>query len=102
MEKKEITYREFVAKFLQFLKENGAYKNFKRNAINSNRHNMNGWYNYINPLTMKIYEIVKIDLYLGEIINVSFTWGSTPEGYSYWSYLNQKWKNKIIGYKLKK
>lgn len=102
MEKKEITYREFVAKFLQFLKENEAHKKFKRNVIHSNRYNMKGWYNYINPLTIRIYEILKNDAYLEEVINIPFTWSDTLEGYTYWSDLNRKWKDKIKGYKLKK
>lgn len=96
---KKLTYREFILMFLIFLKEEHAYKEWKKETISQNSHIKQTFENKINPLTIiegclidkenKTYKNVE------EIINYSFVWDCTKQRHKFWQKIHQKWKEKF-------
>lgn len=98
--RKEITFRELTKIFLQYLKENNAYDKYKR-AVRTQQ-NIKGWYNHINPLTISAIANPSIlSNEPNELINFSFNWTRTPEGHTYWSDLDVRWRTLMSNYILK-
>ena len=63
-------------KFILFLKRNGAYASYRKNVISSARN-----------------EIKRGNIISYNIINHSFSWEDTKEGYDFWSILANDWTN---------
>nr|DAT49619.1 MAG TPA: hypothetical protein [Microviridae sp.] len=77
-----------MKKFIKFLEDNNAWKNFEKAFIES------------GTGVEEYKAICKKDM--SRAINAAFTWEKTKEGYVYWSGLNRKWfdENKTLKEKL--
>ena len=75
-------YKDFITDdvFRQFLIDNGAYDKYIKNVLEK------------RPTYADEFSTADRREYL----NHCFTWSSTPEHDSYWSPLNDRWKNKIF------
>jgi hypothetical protein len=94
---KRITYRQMVAEFLSFLKENNALNGYQKAVRKQRRSYFKTIENNINPFTIEpIRRLFRLELYC-EFINTAFKWSPTLEGYAYWEKLDSKWRKKIIG-----
>lgn len=93
----KITYREMVAEFLLFLKENNALSGYQNAVRIQKRPYFKTIENNINPFTIEPIRILFKPKQYCELINVAFTWASTPEGHEYWEKLDNKWRKRIIG-----
>ena len=70
--------------FIDFLKYNNVFLQYRKNfIIEQQKHAKN---DTIKGLLSNFYL---------EMINYGFTWTETPQGHSFWSNLNQQWKNYI-------
>lgn len=89
------TYREMVAQFLSFLKENNALRGYQR-AVRKQK----WWYfktieNNINLFTIEPIKVLFKQEEYSELINLAFQWSLTPEGQTYWEKLDHKWREMI-------
>lgn len=98
---KKITREELKKLFVQFLKDNSALQAYKINlaisihkAIHHSYPRQDEWFLYTHPFSIPL---VEHDLNKGicqQIINYSFYWGGTKQGYRFWRKLNDKWLDK--------
>lgn len=94
--KQKLTYREIVREFLLFLKTEYAYKGYIKAIKQCKKHEFINWGNYINILTINSLKVCfKSNFYIAHLINNSFHWASTKEGYDFWSVLDKKWHDKM-------
>lgn len=92
---KKITYRQMIAEFLSFLKENNALQSYKKALIKQKRLYFKTIENHINPFTIKpIIVLLKPGGY-EELINMAFIWDNTKEKHKYWEKLDHKWRRRI-------
>ena len=92
---KKITYRQMVAEFLSFLKENNALRGYQRAVRKQKRLYFKTIENNINPFTIEPIRVLFNPLQYCELINVAFNWASTPEHHEYWEKLDHKWRRRI-------
>lgn len=92
---KRTTYRQMVAEFLSFLKENNALNGYQ-NAVRKQK-----WTyfktieNNINPFTIEPIKVLFNPKQYCELINMAFQWSLTPEDHAYWEKLDHKWRRRI-------
>ena len=92
---KRITYRQMVAEFLSFLKENNALNGYQ-NAVRRQRQlYFKTIENNINPFTIEPIRGLFNPIEYCELINMAFQWSSTPEGCEYWEKIDSKWRRRI-------
>lgn len=91
----KITYREMVAQFLSFLKENNALRGYQRAVRKHKWPYIKTIENNINPFTIEPIRVLFNPIQYCELINMAFQWSSTPEGYAYWEELDHKWREMI-------
>lgn len=89
------TYREMVAQFLSFLKENNALRGYQRAVRRQKRSYFKTIENNINPFTIEPIRILFNPIQYCELINMAFYWSSTPEDHEYWEKLDSKWRRRI-------
>ena len=89
------TYREMVAEFLLFLKENNALRGYQKAVRKQKRPYFKTIENIINPLTIEPIRVLFIPKKYCELINLAFHWSSTLEGHEYWEKLDHKWREII-------
>lgn len=92
---KRTTYREMVAEFLLFLKENNALNGYQMAVRRQKRLYFKTIENNINPFTIKPIRVLFNPKQYYELINMAFQWSSTPEGHTYWEKLDYKWRRRI-------
>lgn len=91
----KITYRQMVARFLLFLKENNALNGYRNAVKEYKRSHFKTIENIINPFTIEpIKRLFNPEEYR-ELIDLSFYWRATPEGHEYWEKLDHKWREMI-------
>lgn len=89
------TYRQMVAEFLSFLKENNALRGYQRAVRRQKRSYFKTIENNINPFTIEPIRILFNPIQYCELINMAFHWSSTPEDHEYWEKLDRKWRRRI-------
>ena len=89
------TYREMVAQFLSFLKENNALRGYQRAVRKHKWPYIKTIENNINPFTIEPIRVLFNPIQYCELINMGFQWSSTPEDYAYWEKLDRKWRRRI-------
>jgi len=92
---KRLTYREMVAEFLLFLKENNALRGYKKAVREQKLPYFKTIENNINPFTIEPIRVLFRPKQYCELINIAFAWASTPEGHEYWVKLDYKWRKRI-------
>jgi len=92
---KRLTYREMVAKFLSFLKENKALNGYRNAVRRQKRSYFKTIENNINPFTIEPIRVLFRPERYCELINMAFHWSSTPEDHEYWEKLDSKWRRRI-------
>ena len=92
---KKITYRQMIAEFLSFLKENKALNGYREALIKQKRFYFKTIENHINPFTIEPIRVLLIPERYEELINMAFTWANTKEGHKYWEKLDHKWRRRI-------
>lgn len=78
-------YRELhwnMQPFERFLHCNNIYIKYMKNSFGG-----------VNDSSKKIFNIFLLNTYWKLYLNVSFDWGETPEGFSFWKKYNKKWLN---------
>lgn len=90
-----LTYREMVAEFLLFLKENNALRGYQKAVRKQKWSYFKTIENNINPFTIEPIRVLFNPEQYCELINIAFQWSLTPEGREYWQKLDDKWR-KII------
>jgi hypothetical protein len=68
-------------KFIAFLKQHRAYSKFKTNLL---------WSTYKNKYLVR--DLINTTFLPETYILFSFDWRSSPQGYTYWLKLSQKWE----------
>lgn len=68
---------EEVREFNQFLMDNNCYKEFRDNA------------HAVKPYS--VFNTIDGDSTMEYAISMSFSWGSSPEGFYYWCVMSDKW-----------
>lgn len=71
--------------FVRWLKENGVYLNFIRNISDINRQGFSSGFLY--ACLLNNYR---------DIINDSFTWHKTIEGYKFWAKYHKLWQKYLL------
>jgi len=71
------------AKFVQFLKSNGAFEKFRNNLESDNPYTYKGFDTYVSFTPAVQY------------ISGAFYFSGTPEGPNYWHDLHMKWMEEI-------
>lgn len=89
------TYREMVAEFLLFLKENNALNGYRNAVRRQKRSFFKTIENNINPFTIEPIRVLFRQEQYCELINMAFQWASTPEEHRYWEKLDNKWRKRI-------
>lgn len=98
----DITYREFSKLFINFLKENNALEDFRREVNKQTYHiTNNNWYVKINPLQEPTIRACIIDGKFARVIDFAFKWIDTDKGHIFWSKLNAKFAEKVVKSNLK-
>ncbi len=92
---KRLTYREMVAEFLSFLKENNALQGYREALIEQKCRYFKTIENHINPFTIEPIRVLLIPGRYEELINMAFTWANTKENHEYWEKLDNKWRRRI-------
>ena len=92
---KKITYRQMIAEFLSFLKENKALNGYRKALIKQKRFYFKTIENYINPFTIEPIIVLLEPGRYEELINMAFTWANTKENHEYWEKLDHKWRRRI-------
>ncbi len=92
---KRTTYREMVAEFLSFLKENNALRGYQRAVRRQKLSYFQAIGNEINIFSIKPLSILFTPEQYCELINMAFQWSSTPEDHAYWEKLDHKWRRRI-------
>lgn len=91
----KITYREMVAEFLLFLKENNALNGYQNAVRRQKQSYFKTIENKINPFTIEPIKVLFNSKQYCELINKAFHWASTPEHHGYWEKLDNKWRRII-------
>ena len=89
------TYREMVAQFLSFLKENNALRGYQRAVRKHKWPYIKTIENNINPFTIEPIRVLFNPIRYCELINLAFQWSLTLEGQTYWEELDHKWREMI-------
>lgn len=92
---KKLTYREMVAEFLSFLKENNALNGYQKAVRKQKWSYFKTIENIINPFTIEPIRVLFRPEQYCELINMAFQWSSTPENHRYWEKLDHKWRKRI-------
>ena len=92
---KKITYRQMIAEFLSFLKENNALQGFREALIKQKRPYFKTIENYINPFTIEPIKELFNQIEYYDLIDMAFTWSETKEGHEFWRKLEHKWTTRI-------
>ena len=92
---KRLTYREMVAEFLSFLKENNALRGYQIAVREQKSKCFNTIENKINIFSIEPLKILLCKEQYGELVNRAFTWAKTKEDHEYWEKLDHKWRKKI-------
>jgi len=93
---RKLTYREAIREFLFFLKKENAYKKYIKAIKQQRKEEFKNLENYINVLTIySLKECFKNDSMIRNLIDRSFTWDFTKEGYKFWDGLYKKWYDKM-------
>ena len=92
---KRLTYREMVAEFLSFLKENNALRGYQRAVRKQKWSYFKTIENNINLFTIEPIRVLFSQKQYCELINMAFQWSSTPEDHAYWEKLDRKWRKRI-------
>lgn len=92
---KKITYRQMIAEFLSFLKENNALQGYREALIKQKCRYFKTIENYINPFTIEPIRVLFNPIRYCELINLAFHWSSTLEDHEYWEKLDHKWRRII-------
>lgn len=94
MQRKNLTYRDKIKIFLNFLKENNALYAYKKEVLkyNKSKKNPTNLYEQINPfVNKKLFGEYAFGNGFRGLIIVAFPWGCTNEGQDFWSKLHTKW-----------
>jgi hypothetical protein len=94
MQRKNLTYRDKIKIFLNFLKENNALYTYKKDVLkyNKSKKNSTNLYEQINPfVNKKLFSENAFDGGFRGLIIGAFPWGYTNEGTDFWSKLHTKW-----------
>lgn len=89
------TYRQMVAEFLLFLKENNALRGYQKAVRKEKWLYFKTIENNINLFTIEPIRILFNPIQYRELINMAFQWSSTPENHEYWRKLDSKWRKRI-------
>ena len=89
------TYREMVAEFLSFLKENNALRGYKRAVRRQKLSSFQTIGDEINIFSIKPLSILFTPEMYCELINMAFIWSETKEDHAYWEKLDYKWRRII-------
>ncbi len=73
---------DHIEMFLNFLKENGAYKHYIQDYYNDQIRN--------HLTTMEMKKLLRLCNTRDFLAN-SFTWEDTSEGHDYWNSIDKKW-----------
>lgn len=92
---KRLTYREMVAEFLSFLKENNALRGYQKAVRKQKWSYFKTIENIINPFTIEPIRVLFRPEQYCELINMAFTWANTKEDHDYWEKLDHKWRRRI-------
>ena len=92
---KRLTYREMVAEFLSFLKENNALNGYQNAVRRLKWTYFKTIENNINPFTIEPIRVLFRPEQYCELINMAFQWSSTLEDHAYWEKLDYKWRRRI-------
>jgi hypothetical protein len=92
---KRLTYREMVAEFLSFLKENNALRGYQKAVRKQKWSYFKTIENIINPFTIEPIKVLFNPIQYCELINMAFNWASTQERHLYWEKLDRKWRKRI-------
>lgn len=95
MATKKITYRQMIAEFLSFLKENNALRGYQT-AVRKQK--LNHFYtieNKINIFSIKPLKKLFCEEYYSKLVDYAFIWAKTKEGHAYWEKLNDKWRRMV-------
>ena len=92
----KLTYKEINKLFVSFLKENNALKAYRKNYINYCKSFFPNWkeINYLIPFTHKRLEGAIKKNRIGSLIDFSFCWAYTDEGFDFWAELDYQWRKK--------
>lgn len=90
--------REIIRDFVNFLKTNKAYIQYRTNIANSyydTTHFVDRFYNGFITKVLKDYrnnyKVFNLEL-VDNFINCAFTWSITPQGDYFWRKLHEKWE----------
>jgi len=97
MTTKRITYRQMIAEFLLFLKENNALRGYQIAVREQKLNYFNTIENKINIFSIKPLKKLFCKEYYDVLVDYAFTWALTKEGHEYWEKLDSKWKRKVRG-----
>lgn len=93
---RKLTYREIIREFLLFLKKENAYKEYIKAIKRQKKGEFKNLGNYINVLTIyPLKECFRNNGKLRRMIDYSFHWDDTKEGFDFWSELDKKWCDKM-------
>lgn len=92
---KRLTYREMVAEFLSFLKENNALRGYQIAVREQKSNYFNTIENKINIFSIEPLKRLFCKEHYSGLVDKSFTWSSTPEDHEYWEKLDRKWRRRI-------
>lgn len=92
---KRLTYREMVAEFLSFMKENNALRGYQKAVRKQKLPYFKTIENNINPFTIEPIRVLFNPKQYCELINMAFNWASTQENHTYWEKLDHKWRKRI-------
>ena len=91
----KITYRQMVAKFLSFLKENNALRGYQIAVRKQKLNYFNTIENKINIFSIEPLKRLFCKEHYSGLVDKSFTWAKTEEGHAYWEKLDRKWRRII-------
>lgn len=92
--------REIIKDFVNFLKINNAYTQYRANIANSfyPTQFVNFFYNGFVTKVLKDhkynYRVFNLAL-VDNFINFAFTWSCTPQGDYFWRKLSEKWQTQV-------
>jgi hypothetical protein len=96
MATKKITYRQMIAEFLSFLKENNALRGYQIAVRKQKLNCFNTIENKINIFSIEpLKRLFCCKEHYSGLVDKSFTWDKTEEGHAYWEKLDSKWRRRV-------
>ena len=86
------TYRQMIAEFLLFLKENNALRGYQIAVRKQKLNYFNTIENKINIFSIEPLKRLFCKEHYSGLVDKSFTWDKTEEGHAYWEKLDSKWR----------